>query len=298
MTDEPLALRAPAKLNLSLSVVGRRPDGLHLLRSTFVLLELADRLVLHAAVEEDAAGLELRAAAGEPVPAAAAENLAWRGLEAALGPAPRARLVLEKAIPAAAGLGGGSSDAAAAWRLGRARAGAAQGAERNELEALARLGADVPFFAATTPRAFVAGIGERIEPRRPEPGEVLLVLPPFRLSTAAVFAALRPTDWSATPGAGEMSDAEPGRNDLLAAAVRLRPELAELQRRVAMVAGREPRLSGSGPTLFLVDPDAERLDAVARRIAEEATELRMLRTRLAQRAASIEPVQHEEGTRA
>jgi 4-diphosphocytidyl-2-C-methyl-D-erythritol kinase len=94
VTDEPLALRAPAKLNLSLSVVGRRPDGLHLLRSTFALLELADRLVLHAAAEADAAGLELHAAPDEPVPAAGAENLAWRGLEAAIGPAPRARGVL------------------------------------------------------------------------------------------------------------------------------------------------------------------------------------------------------------
>jgi 4-diphosphocytidyl-2-C-methyl-D-erythritol kinase len=144
----------------------------------------------------------------------------------------------------------------------------------------------------------VAGIGERIEPQPPEPGEVLLVLPPFRLSTAAVFAALRPADWSAAAGAEETSDAEPGGNDLLAAALRLRPELAELQRRVASVAGREPRLSGSGPTLFIVDPDAERLDAVARRLAEEAAKLRVLRTRLAQRAASIEPVNHEEGTRA
>ncbi|HEX6140274.1 MAG TPA: 4-(cytidine 5'-diphospho)-2-C-methyl-D-erythritol kinase, partial [Candidatus Limnocylindria bacterium] len=238
----PLRLEAPAKLNLSLAVVGRRADGYHELLSEMVLLDLADRLLLMPG----SSGLRverLAQDAGE-VPALAEQNLAWRGLVAALGGAPDlACLSLEKAIPAGSGLGGGSSDAAAAWRLGRQWRGLADQADDAMLARLASLGADVPFFAAGVAAARVEGIGERVTPLpTPEGGDhVLLVHPPFSLSTAAVFAELRPAEWS--------RDAVPGRNDLLAPARRLRPELDAILR-LATAAGVAPQLTGSGPTVF------------------------------------------------
>ncbi len=111
-----LRLAAPAKLNLRLSVVGRRDDGFHHLDSTFVLVELADTLELTGGSGQlECAGLDSAGLTTGP------DNLAWRGLHAALGDrVEEVRLELRKRIPLAAGLGGGSSDAAAAWRLGHA----------------------------------------------------------------------------------------------------------------------------------------------------------------------------------
>ncbi|HET7082447.1 MAG TPA: 4-(cytidine 5'-diphospho)-2-C-methyl-D-erythritol kinase, partial [Candidatus Limnocylindria bacterium] len=101
MPSAALSLEAPAKLNLSLRVVGRRPDGFHLLETEMVLLELADRLLLLPG----ATGLRVEAAPGDEIPLDAS-NLAWRGLLAGLGGPPElACLALEKRIPAAAGLG-------------------------------------------------------------------------------------------------------------------------------------------------------------------------------------------------
>jgi 4-diphosphocytidyl-2-C-methyl-D-erythritol kinase len=278
MTDG-LRLDAPAKLNLSLAITGRRADGLHELAGTFALLELADRLFLRPG----APGLELVAADGEDVPREPTRNLAWRGLQAGLGSEPVERLTLEKRIPAAAGLGGGSSDAAAGWRLGRRRRGLDDRATEGDLQALAGIGADVPFFAARLPAAEARGIGEQLIAAAPLLGEVVLLLPPFRLSTAAVFAELRERDWTRTP--------QPGHNDLLAAARRLRPELDDVLRLI-VAAGAEGRLTGSGPTFYVLLDDVERADALAARL--ERAGLRALRTRLAQRAASIATTSEEE----
>jgi 4-diphosphocytidyl-2-C-methyl-D-erythritol kinase len=274
-----LQLDAPAKLNLALAVTGRRSDGLHELASTFALLELADRLVLRPGGPE----LELRAADSEDVPADPARNLAWRGLRAGLAAEPGERLVLEKRIPAAAGLGGGSSDAAAAWRLGRRRRGMGDRADEADLRDLSAIGADVPFFAAQLPAAEVRGIGEQLRAAPAAAGEVVLALPPFRLSTAAVFAELRERDWTRVP--------QPGHNDLLAPARRLRPELDDVLRLI-VAAGADGRLTGSGPTFYVVLDDAERAGALAARL--ERAGLRALRTRLAQRAASIATTSDEE----
>ena len=243
-----LSLEAPAKLNLSLRVVGRRPDGFHLLETEMVLLELADRLLLLPG----ATGLRVDAAPGDEIPLDAS-NLAWRGLVAGVGGPPElACLALEKRIPAAAGLGGGSSDAAAAWRLGRRAAGTPGVATPGDLASLALLGADVPFFAAAVAAAVVTGIGEVVTPfDPPPPAHVILAFPDFRLSTAAVFAELRTRD---------LANGEAGGNDLLAPAMRLRPELGDLMRKVAE-AGGEPRLTGSGSTIFALTDDPERAAA-------------------------------------
>lgn len=268
----PLSLEAPAKLNLSLRVVGRRPDGFHLLETEMVLLELADRLLLLPG----ATGLRVEAPPDAEIPVDRS-NLAWRGLLAAIGGTPDlVCLTLEKRTLAGAGLGGGSSDAAAAWRLGRRASGRSEEATAVDLDALASLGADVPFFAARTAAASVAGIGDRITPlAAPRPDHVVLADPGFRLSTAAVFAELRPGDLSA-----ERTDG----NDLLPAALRLRPELAVLMRKVA-AAGGEPRLTGSGSTIFAITDDAERAASIAAALRQRG--VRVEETRLRTRPAEI-----------
>lgn len=267
-----LSLEAPAKLNLSLRVVGRRADGFHLLETEMVLLELADRLLLLPG----ATGLRVEAPPGDDVPVDEA-NLAWRGLLAGLGSRPElACLALEKRVPAAAGLGGGSSDAAAAWRLGRRAAGAVEVATSDDLAALARLGADVPFFATGAPAALVTGIGEVVTPLEwPAPAHVVLAVPALRLSTAAVFAELRPSD---------LAEGRPAGNDLLAPALRLRPELGELIDGVA-AAGGEPRLTGSGSTIFALTDDPDRASAIADRL--RATGVPVILTRLRTEPAQI-----------
>jgi 4-diphosphocytidyl-2-C-methyl-D-erythritol kinase len=271
-----LRLDAPAKLNLSLAVVGRREDGYHLLESQVVLLELADRLLLLPGCS----GLRLEGNGTSDVPLGE-ENLAWRGLVAGLGGEPDlVCLALEKRIPVAAGLGGGSSDAAAARRLGRAWRGLPdRAADEADLEGLTVIGADVPFFAACVAAARVSGIGERVEPTVPEATHVVLAHPPFGLATAAVFGELRPDEWGTAT------------NDLLAAARRLRPEIDDVLALVGQ-AGGDPRFTGSGPTVYTLTDDPERAAAVAAAVRDAGVRATLTRTRPA--AASIERISEEE----
>ncbi len=270
----PLRLEAPAKLNLSLRVVGRRADGHHELDSRFVLLELADRLLLLPGCS----GLRVEGDGAADLPVGA-ENLAWRGLVAGMGGEPElACLAVEKRLPAAAGLGGGSSDAAAAWRLGRAWRGLPDVATAAELRELAAIGADVPFFAAGFPAARVRGIGERIQELEPAAAEAVLVHPPFGLSTAAIFAELRADEWGRLP------------NDLLGPARRLRPELDDLIATVVRCGG-EPQLTGSGPTIFSLTDDPERAVALTASLRDAGLRTTHTRTRL--RSAIIDHIEEE-----
>jgi 4-diphosphocytidyl-2-C-methyl-D-erythritol kinase len=273
-------LAAPAKLNLWLTVVGRRPDGFHELDSLLVLLELADELSLTAR------GPELQIGgpgmAGVPVDRT---NLAWRGwVEGLAGRTSAGGLSVDKRVPAAAGLGGGSSDAAAARRLARWVTGRGDDQPAaDELVILAAIGADVPFFASQQAVARVGGIGERVtRDAMAGPAEVILVHPPFGLATGAVFAELRPSEWS---GPTEDVATRPGRNDLAAPARRLRSELDDIFRLVAG-AGGEPHLTGSGPTVFALTDDPERAAGVASRL--ERAGLATTHTRLRLEPASIE----------
>lgn len=271
----PLRLEAPAKLNLGLRVTGRRDDGHHELDSDFVLLDLADRLLLLPGCS----GLRIDGDRDPSVPVDAT-NLAWRGLVAGLGGEPElACLALEKWIPVRAGLGGGSSDAAAGWRLGRAWRALPDTPTDDELRDLSRIGADVPFLAAGVAAAHVTGIGERIEPIAPIDEHVVLVHPPFGLPTGAVFAELRPTEWGTAT------------NDLLAPALRLRPELGTIIDLIAR-AGGEAHLTGSGPTLFVLEQDPERASALVRRLTAAGLHATMTRTRTA--APQIEPITEED----
>ena len=271
----PLRLEAPAKVNLTLRVVGRRDDGFHLLDSELVLLELADGLLLLPGCS----GLRVEGVGASGLPLDG-RNLAWRGLRAGIGQEPDlVCMALEKRIPAAAGLGGGSSDAAAGWRLGRAVRGIATPPTAIELEELAAIGADVPFFAAEVAAGRVAGIGERVEPLPAPVRHVVLVHPPFGLSTAEVFAELRPEEWGS------------GANDLLPAARRLRPEIDELFD-IVRRAGGTPGLTGSGPTIFTLAVDAASAADIAEALDRDGARVTLTRTRKA--PAAIEAIDEEE----
>ena len=224
-------LVAPAKLTLSLRITGRRPDGYHLIEAEMVTLDLADRLVVEPGnglivVDAGATVTPGSPATHRDVPAGP-ENLVTRAL-ALVGR--RARVTLHKAIPAGAGLGGGSADAAAILRW----AGFGDG------ERAAQLGADVA-FCLRGGRANVRGIGEIIEPLAFEPRTFTLATPPFGCSTAAVYRAW--DELGGPPG--------PAANDLEAAALAVEPRLARVRDELAEATGQRPRLAGSGSTWFV-----------------------------------------------
>lgn len=250
-------LLAPAKINLYLHLLGRRADGLHRLDSLVAFAGIGDL------VEVRPAGRLTLAAAG---PFAAAlpppeENLAlraarWLAARAGL-PQAGAAIRLRKTLPVAAGIGGGSSDAAAVlrallrlWRLPLAPEDLAR--------ASAALGADLPVCLAAAPR-FVGGAGERLAPAPPlPPAHLVLVNPGQPLATAAVFAARRGpwsrrARWQAAPAdaAALARRLARRRNDLAPAARRLLPAVAEALAALAAAEGcLLARLSGSGPTAF------------------------------------------------
>lgn len=145
---------------------------------------------------------------------------------------------------------------------------------------LSRIGADVPFFAAATAAARVTGIGEMIEPSAPTRYHVVLTHPPFGLSTAAIFAELRQDEW----GSGES-------NDLLAPALRMQPAIAEVMS-VVRRAGGEPRLTGSGPTVFTLFDDPDRATSVATAVTAAGLRATMTVTRMA--PAPIEAIEQED----
>ena len=232
MTAE--VLIAPAKLTLSLRITGRRSDGYHVLEAEMVTLDLADRLVVEAGddlIVLDAGATEMPGSTAEPatrrhVPAGS-ENLVNRAL-ALVGRT--ARVTVHKAIPAGAGLGGGSADAAAILRW----------AGFGDEASAAQLGADVA-FCLRGGRASVRGIGEIIEPLAFEPRTFTLCTPPYGCSTAAVYRAW--DELGGPPG--------PAGNDLEAAALAVEPRLARVRDELAETTGQRPRLAGSGSTWFV-----------------------------------------------
>ncbi len=224
-------LFAPAKLTLSLAVTGVRPDGYHQLRSEMVSLSLADELTF----TEGGTGLTFVAEPGTRTEALGeeADNLITRALGAV---GRRAAVHVRKRIPLGGGLGGGSTDAAAVLRW----------AGCTDPDVARALGSDVP-FSVVGGRALVEGTGEDVTPLDFEPRTFLLVLPPFGVDTAKVYAA-----WDAR---GERPP-ESGVNALTTAALTVEPRLALWRDALREVAGGEPTLAGSGSTWFVeVPPD-------------------------------------------
>lgn len=245
---------APAKLNLGLSVLRRREDGYHEIETIFLPLRLADRLV----VRRGAAGSGIRLAiSGAELPADR-ENLVHRAAARAcaeLGVRADLEIELEKRVPIAAGLGGGSSDAAATLLALEALFGQTLGEALRSRVALS-LGADVPFFLDPRP-ALGRGVGERLETLDgvPEMSWVLVAFP-FPISTAQAYAeATReltlprvPTSIGALLGPAGLL-ASP-RNDLEATALRRHPEIREAQRALERAGALATGMTGSGPTVF------------------------------------------------
>jgi 4-diphosphocytidyl-2-C-methyl-D-erythritol kinase len=224
--------RAPAKLNLELRVLGLRPDGSHEVETILQAIDLADRLSITPAAKST-----LVIEGSFPVPPGP-DNLVLR---AAAEIGLTAHFVLNKVIPPGAGLGGGSSDAAAVLRASRH--------PRPELAAVAaRLGADVPFFLRGG-RARATGRGEVLEPVEVEACWYALVWPGYEISTAAVYAA-----WDRVGGEG--------RNHLFRAACSVEPRLAEF----ATDLGKGWVMTGSGSAFFReAATEAEARDQVAGR---------------------------------
>jgi 4-diphosphocytidyl-2-C-methyl-D-erythritol kinase len=258
VAELPGTMLAPAKLNLCLYVGPVREDGLHEIRSLFEPLELADELKLSEAASDEVIcegieGPELT----ERALAALREN-GWKG--------PPLRIEVTKRVPVAAGLGGGSADAAAVLRLAR-----------GEVEGLrsiaAGIGADVPSQLQPRP-CLVAGAGEVIEPA-PPPAEhgVVLIPQPEGLATSDVYAE---ADRLGTPrgdaeleairrglrdavdeGGSPLSYPEHLVNDLQPAAISLRPEIEDALGALEDAGAAHAMVTGSGPTAFGLYPTAE-----------------------------------------
>jgi 4-diphosphocytidyl-2-C-methyl-D-erythritol kinase len=262
-----LAGRTPAKINLFLRVTGRRADGYHELDSVFLPISMYDRIsveVRDAGAGEDASVALRCSAPGLP---ADQDNLAVRAAHAFMREfAIRAEVLidLDKHIPAGAGLGGGSSDAAAVLRMMAAlRPAGGDGAERMG-ELAASIGADVPFFLAPAPSR-VRGIGERIAPLGDVPALPLVIaVPPFEVATASVFRALEPSGWSGPAPDGDLEALAAGEirpsltvNDLAAPATSMFPEISRLRSLLAALGARAAQMSGSGGAVFGVFESAE-----------------------------------------
>jgi 4-diphosphocytidyl-2-C-methyl-D-erythritol kinase len=266
-----LTCLAPAKVNRELRVGALRPDGYHQILSRIVSIDLAD--LLHA---EPADSLEF--SCDDPAVPAGDENLVVRAarlLAARAGVAPRARLRLEKRVPMGGGLGGGSADAAATLvalaKLWDLPAGAVP-----LPELAAELGSDVPFFLSGG-EADVAGRGERVAPVEDGAGaELVLLVPPFSVSTAAVYGAY--AGRGSLPERLEVAAERGGRffgpNDLASAVLQVEPRMEDYLRSARRVS-LDTAISGSGSTIALHGVTPEGFHS----LAERHPDARLLRCR-------------------
>ncbi|MBI2908755.1 MAG: 4-(cytidine 5'-diphospho)-2-C-methyl-D-erythritol kinase [Chloroflexi bacterium] len=278
-----LKLRAYAKINLTLDILGQRPDGYHDIASVLQTIDMADRLTF-----QDAESLTLVC----NVPALSGEdNLVMKAatlLAEEVGCVGGASVRLTKGIPLAAGLGGGSSDAAATlvglntlWQLGLPRA--------DLLGLASRLGADVPFFLWGG-TALVEGRGEAVTPL-PSLGErwVVLLKPPAEMAgkTAKLYGALQPGDFTTGAATRRLADliregGEPESNLLSngfeRCAAALFPGLAGFRER--FLAGGAPRvvLTGSGPTLYCLLNEKATAERIFENLRRQGMKVYLART--------------------
>jgi 4-diphosphocytidyl-2-C-methyl-D-erythritol kinase len=248
-----------AKLNLVLRVGRPRADGLHPICSIFASIELADEVVVEPADED---GVECPGVDGPNLVSAAVAAYRER-----VPDLPPLRIRIEKHIPVAAGLGGGSADAAAVLRAAnRLTRDALDVAELRELAA--GLGSDVP-SQVEPGHALVSGVGEVVEPIQLPPRAAVLVPQPTGLSTAAVYAefdrlglAREELDCDELRHTAPAADAL--HNDLQAPAISLRPELAGVLEGLRAAGATAALVTGSGPTCFAhFDTPAAAIEAAA-----------------------------------
>ncbi|MFZ6005948.1 MAG: 4-(cytidine 5'-diphospho)-2-C-methyl-D-erythritol kinase [Actinomycetota bacterium] len=213
-------VQAPAKLTLSLRIMGLRDDGYHLIDAEMVSVDLADTLTFSEGDGLALIGADIQVPSDDT-------NLVRRALRAS---GRTAHVEIIKQIPAGAGLGGGSTDAAAVLRW----------AGVDDLALATSLGADVP-FCLVGGRARVTGVGEAVEPLPFEERTFTLLTPPLHCSTVEVYR-----QWDALGGPSGV-----GANDLEAAALAVEPELAAWRDRLGDSTGLTPTLAGSGSTWFV-----------------------------------------------
>jgi len=267
-----LVCEAPAKINLYLAIKGKREDGFHDLETRMVKISLADRLHLarrDSGITVHCPGSDLPTGEGNLVYRAA------RDFFAALGSAGGVHIVLEKKVPVAAGLGGGSSDAAAVLRGLNTLYGLPFSA--GQLVDLARpLGADVPFFVEECTAAWATGIGDEIHAEDISPGGwIVLVNPGFPVSTKWVYENFTLTTGGnpyilgrdfvhgadACAGAGNL----PLYNELESVTIGKYPELGRIKDELLADGAHGALMSGSGPTVFgLFENEAQAQKSVAR----------------------------------
>ena len=250
---------AYAKVNLALHVRRRRGDGYHELETLFAFVDAGDRLTARSSARDEVRVVgEFAVQLTDPF-----ANTVSKALSALPRPDGLA-ITLEKNLPVAAGLGGGSADAGAVFRMVRE----AHGLPGDWRERAARLGADVP--ACVESVACVGrGTGTVLEPVENDlaGAPVLLVNPRVPLATGPVFAAWDGVDRGALPGGRASEMAREGRNDLEAAAISLCPAVAEVLAALRDTAADLVRMSGSGATCFALFRRHDVMRAVAEKLA-------------------------------
>jgi 4-diphosphocytidyl-2-C-methyl-D-erythritol kinase len=265
-----MKIDAPAKINLTLEVTGLRDDGYHALRSVMVPLAFADELTIEPS-NRFTFNCSDAALAGD-------DNLAVRAVRA-LDPNATVSVTLTKRIPTQAGLGGGSSDAAAILRAGMAGALSAS-AETDWMRVARSLGSDVPFFLAGT-GALVEGTGERVTAVGAlPPWHVLVVKPPVAVSTAEAYRLIderprpsRPRNTSVSLTVltalqrGDFATVEALlENDFHDVIAERTPEVARALDALRRAGATRPLLSGSGSAVFALALDERTIGAIAERL--------------------------------
>lgn len=254
-----VAFLAPAKLNISLEVFGKRPDGYHDIRSVMVPVSLYDEVTVQAAGE----GIEIEAGDGSiPSDASNTCHKAARVFIERTGVPRGVRISVRKRIPAEAGLGGGSSDAAATFKGLMAVTGVAP--PREELLAMAAsVGADVPFFMCGRP-ALVEGLGDRVTPLSwAVPFCALIVKPPFGLSTREGYERLRrdpggPPRRGTVPAFRSWDDLVSAvGNDFEKAWADDRPQIGGIKGELLAAGAAAAGMTGSGSAVFGLYRDEE-----------------------------------------
>lgn len=289
-----VAIQAHAKANLFLRVLSREESGFHSLETLFALLDLHDEIE----VERTASGVSLSVEGADAGPER--ENLAYRAADAVLDATGRGfgvRVHLRKRIPVRAGLGGGSSDAAATLHAVNALAGGV--VPRHELlQFAARLGSDVPFFLTGAPLALAWGRGERLFRLTPPPiAPALVAVPPFGVSTAEAYGRLKETGDLVRRGSVLLEDeafrtwggiARLGGNDFESVIFAAIPQLRELFERIAETRPLLVRMTGSGSAIVALYKTAGDLETAALQIGERDATLLRTTTRVTA-APGVEP---------
>jgi 4-diphosphocytidyl-2-C-methyl-D-erythritol kinase len=291
---------AQAKVNLRLRILAREASGYHQLETLFLRLALADDVTVRAT--DGARSLDVTGEVDARQLGPVERNLAWRAALAyadATGWPAGFAIGLEKRIPVGGGLGGGSADAGAVLRALDALAPSPVG-EGALLTIASRLGADVPFLTATTPYALAWGRGERLLALpTPDEREVLLVLPPFSVNTAAAYgwlAAAQETEGHAEIDAAALSTATLSdwsviealaTNDFEAVVAARHPSIGVIVERLRDLGCAPALMSGSGSSIFGVLPGRRGVELP--RFAQTANEPapRVLLTRSAVAVAEV-----------